>query len=78
MSRRSTPERLSQARRAATLARLVSAGELPERAATRLDAYEAMTTGDGRPRDGRSGDSVEVVRTGPAPPQAATEHEPQG
>jgi hypothetical protein len=52
MSRRSTPERLSNARRAATLARLISSGELPDRAEAKIVAWEAMTSGDGRPRDG--------------------------
>lgn len=47
MSRRSTPERLAQARRSATLARLVSAGMLPERAADALQRWE--TARDGRP-----------------------------
>lgn len=40
MSRRSTPDRLYVAKRAATLERLVSAGELRERAEGRLAAYE--------------------------------------
>jgi len=48
MSRRSTPERLAQARRSATLARVVSAGMLPDRAAAALAAWEARTAQDGR------------------------------
>ena len=48
MSRRSTPERLAQARRSATLARLASAGILPDRAAAALAAWEARTARDGR------------------------------
>ena len=48
MSRRSTPERLEQARRSATLARLVSSGMLPDRAAAALAAWEARTAQDGR------------------------------
>jgi hypothetical protein len=48
MSRRSTPERLQAARRAATLARLVSAGMLPDRAAAALAAWEARAAHDGR------------------------------
>ena len=48
MSRRSTPERLEQARRSATLARLVSAGMLPDRAAAALAAWEASAAQDGR------------------------------
>ena len=50
--RRSTPERLYQAHRSATLARLISAGELPDRAEAKVAAWEAMTADDGRPRDG--------------------------
>jgi hypothetical protein len=41
MARRSTPGRLYAAKRAATLERLVSAGELRHRAEERLRAYEA-------------------------------------
>jgi hypothetical protein len=48
MSRRSTPERLEQARRSATLARLVSAGMLPDRAAAALAAWEARKVQDCR------------------------------
>ena len=49
MSRRSTPERLEQALRSATLARLVSAGMLPDRAAAALAAWEVQRAHDGRP-----------------------------
>jgi hypothetical protein len=52
MSRRSTPERLHAARRAAALARLISDGELPERADAALAAWEAQAAVDGRERDG--------------------------
>jgi hypothetical protein len=48
MSRRSTPERLDTARRAAALARLVSAGMLTDRATAALAAWEARTAQDGR------------------------------
>jgi len=48
MSRRSTPDRLAQARRSATIARLVSVGILPDRAAAALAAWEARTAHDGR------------------------------
>ena len=48
VARRSTPERLEQARRAATLARLVSAGMMPDRAAAALAAWEARTDQGGR------------------------------
>lgn len=52
MSRRSTPARLSDARRAATVNRLIGEGELPERAEAKAAAWEAQTASDGRPRDG--------------------------
>ena len=48
MSRRSTPERLEEARRSATLARLVSAGMLPDRSAAALAAWEARQARDAR------------------------------
>lgn len=51
MSRRSTPERLSEARRSATIERLVSAGMLRGRAEAEVAAYEVRTAQDGRPRD---------------------------
>jgi len=46
MSRRSTPERIDQARRAATLARLISAGLPADRAIAALDAWAARTARD--------------------------------
>lgn len=49
MSRRSMPEPLAQARRSATLARLVAAGMLPDRAAAALASWEARTAQEGRP-----------------------------
>lgn len=58
MSRRSTPQKLSDARRAATIARLISAGELPERAEAAVAAWEARTAQDGRPRDGAYWDAA--------------------
>jgi hypothetical protein len=48
MSRRSTPERIDQARRSATLARLVSAGMLPDRAVAALAAWESGSAKEGR------------------------------
>ena len=48
MSRRSTPERLEAARRAATLARIVSAGMLRERASVALAGWEAGKAQGGR------------------------------
>jgi hypothetical protein len=58
MSRRSTPERLAEARRAGTLARLISAGMLPDRAEAAIAAWEAKTAQDGRPRDGAYWDAA--------------------
>lgn len=53
MSRRSTPERLSSARRFALVERLVSErGELRERAEAKVSAWEAATAQDGRPQSG--------------------------
>ena len=52
MSRRSTPERLYTAHRAATINRLISDGELPDRAEAKVAAWEARTASDDRPRDG--------------------------
>lgn len=52
MSRRSTPARLSDARRAATVNRLTGEGELPTRAEAKVAAWEARTASDERPRDG--------------------------
>ncbi len=48
MCRRSTPARLSEARWAATIARLIGEGELPMRADAKVAAWEAIT-GFGRP-----------------------------
>ena len=47
MARRSTPDRIVAARRAAAIARLVSAGDLPDRAAAWVARWE--TTIDGSP-----------------------------
>jgi hypothetical protein len=52
MARRSTPERLDEARRAGTLTRLIGEGELPERAEALLVAWEAQAASEGRERDG--------------------------
>jgi hypothetical protein len=52
MSRRSTPERLHEARRAGTLNRLIGEGELPDRAEALLVAWERQATAEGLPRDG--------------------------
>ena len=48
MARRPDPERIATARRSAAIARLISAGELPERAAALVARWEA---GAGRVRD---------------------------
>jgi hypothetical protein len=50
MSRRSTPERIETARRAAALARLISDGELPERAEALLAAWDAQAEIESIPR----------------------------
>jgi len=47
MSRRADPLRIEAARRAAAIARLVGAGELPDRAAAAVARWEA--TIDGQP-----------------------------
>jgi aminoglycoside/choline kinase family phosphotransferase len=52
MSRRSTPERLDQARRAATLARLSGEGLSPERAADWMDRWAKEAERRGLPPDG--------------------------
>jgi len=52
MSRRSTPERLHQARRAAIVERLVGEGVLRERAEALVASWEAKADADGLERDG--------------------------
>ena len=52
MSRRSTPERLHHARRAAIVERLVGDGELRERAEALVASWEARADADGLQRDG--------------------------
>ena len=70
MSRRSTPKRLEQARRSATLARIVSAGMLPDRAATALAQWEARTTQDAGTIGADDWDTAfhEIVGQGPPSP----------
>jgi hypothetical protein len=53
MSRRSTPERLHDARRAATLQRLVGEGESPDQAERLIAQWELQAARDGLERDGR-------------------------
>jgi len=56
MSRRSTPERLHQARRAAVIERLVGDGELRDRAVALVSSCEGKADAEGLERDGRYGD----------------------
>jgi len=53
MSRRSTPERLHQARRAATVARLIGERQPPERAERLVASWEAKADAEGLEHDGR-------------------------
>ena len=64
MSRRSTPERLDATRRAATLARLVSGGLLPEQAEAALAAWARSQAG--RARDAAYWDDAHARITGRA------------
>lgn len=57
MARRSTPERLHHAGRAATVARLIAEGELPDRAQQLVAAWEAKADGDSLEHDGRYWDA---------------------
>ena len=72
MSRRSTPERLDAARRAAALARLISDGELPEPAEAALASWESQAIRDGRERDGGYWEAgyrwIAAQRKSPPPP----------
>jgi hypothetical protein len=58
MPRRSTPERLDAARRAATLARLIGDGELPDRAEGWIARWESTADAEGRRRDGAYWDAA--------------------
>ena len=53
MSRRSTPERLDEARRAATRQRLIGQGATAETADAWIAAWDAQAARDGVLRDGR-------------------------
>jgi hypothetical protein len=53
MSRRSTPERLHEARRAANLQRLIGERELPDRSETLVAAWMEKADAEGLVRDGR-------------------------
>lgn len=57
MSRRSTPERLHAARRAATVARLIGEGVSPDRAEAQVGAWEAEAARRGLAHDGRYWDA---------------------
>ena len=57
MSRRSTPERLHEARREATRQRLISEGELREQAERLVAQWELQAARDGLERDGRYWDA---------------------
>ena len=70
MSRRSTPERLHEARRAATIERLVGDGELRERAERLVALWEAQADVDGVERDSRNWEAgwtwISIQRAGRA------------
>lgn len=51
MSRRSTPERIDEARRAATRNRLIGEGLAPTRADEWIARWEVQAAGEGLPRD---------------------------
>lgn len=72
MCRRSTPEHLDTARRAAALARPISNGELPIRADAWLLRWERQAALDGRGRGSAYWEAgyrwVASQRNGPPPP----------
>ena len=53
MARRSTPDRIYQAQRAATVMRLQGDGVLADRAEALVASWEFAMADDGRARDGR-------------------------
>jgi len=57
MSRRSTPERLHEARREATRQRLIGEGELPDQAERLVAQWELRAAQEGLERDGRYWDA---------------------
>jgi len=57
MSRRSTPERLREARREATRQRLIGEGETPDQAERLIAQWELQAARDGLERDGRYWDA---------------------
>jgi hypothetical protein len=69
MSRRSTPDRIDQARRAAVRASLIGDGALPETADAWIAAWDAKAAEDGLERGQaywRAGVGVDRRRTGAA------------
>ena len=54
MARRSDPVRIAAARRAAAIARLISSGELPDRAVATVARWEAANAGPGDRADWES------------------------
>jgi len=71
MARRSDPVRIAAARRAAAIARLISAGELPDRAAAEVARWEMAHGGPGDRADWESLDAwLRAERTGRSPPDA--------
>jgi hypothetical protein len=73
MSRRADPERIHEARRAATIERLVGEGELRDRAEALVAAWEAQADQDALERDGRY---WEAARRWLAAQRARSPHEP--
>lgn len=71
MSRRSDPIRIEVARRAAAIARLISDGEIPDRAAAWVARWEATITGPSNRADWEAFDAwlrAERQRSSPAEP----------
>jgi hypothetical protein len=62
MSRRADAERIHAARRAATLARLIGDGRLPERVEALIARWEAMAAAEDRPHDGAYWEAFEAWR----------------
>jgi hypothetical protein len=63
MSRRADPERIHEARRAATVERLVGEGEIRSRAEGLVARWEAMAATEGRPHDRAYWEAFEAWRT---------------
>jgi hypothetical protein len=71
MARRSDPTRIATARRAAAIARLISAGELPDRAAESVARWEAANGGPADRADWETLDAwLCTERTRRSPPEA--------